>query len=51
MTLLEIRKAAVVVPVTSVRVEVTGSKAMLALSFPTLLLKCLMKGLGRSALG
>ena len=41
-------KVAVVVPVTSV--EVTCSKAMLALHFPTLLAKCLMKILGRSAL-
>ena len=38
-----------VVPVTSA--EVTGSEAMLALSFSTLLVKCLMKILGRSALG
>ena len=42
-------KAAVVVTVTSV--EVTGSEAMLALSFSTLLVKCLMKILGRSELG
>ena len=41
-------KVAVVVPVTSV--EVTCSEAMLALSFSTLLVKCLMKILGRSAL-
>ena len=40
-------KVAVVVPVTSV--EVTCSEAMLALSFSTLLLKCLKKILGRSA--
>ena len=40
---------AAVVPVTSV--EVTCSEAMLALSFSTLLVKCLMKILGRSALG
>ena len=40
---------AVVVPVTSV--EVTYSEAMLALFFSTLLVKCLMKRLGRSALG
>ena len=38
-----------VVPITSV--EVTCSEAMLALSFSTLLVKCLMKVLGRSALG
>ena len=38
-----------VVPVTSV--EVTCSEAMLALSFSTFLVKCLMKILGRSALG
>ena len=41
-------KVAAVVPVTSV--EVTFSEAMLALSFSTLLVKCLMKTLGRSAL-
>ena len=40
---------AAVVPVPSV--EVTCSEAMLALSFSTLLVKCLMKILGRSALG
>ena len=42
-------KVAAVVPVTSV--EVTYSQAMLALCFSTLLVKCLMKILGRSALG
>ena len=42
-------KVAVVVPVTSV--EVTCSEAMLALSFTTLLVGCLMKKLERSALG
>ena len=42
-------KVAVVVPVTSV--EVACSEAMLALSLSTLLVKCLMKILGRSALG
>ena len=42
-------KVAVVVPVTSV--EVTCSEAMLALSFSTLLVKYLIKILGRSALG
>ena len=42
-------KVAVVVPVTTL--EVTCSEAMLALSFYTLLVKCLMKILGRSALG
>ena len=42
-------KVAAVVPVTSV--EVTCSEAILALSFSTLLVKCLMKILGRSALG
>ena len=42
-------KVAVVVPVTSV--EVTCFEAMLALSFSTLLVKCLMKILGRSSLG
>ena len=42
-------KFAAVVPVSSI--EVTCSEAMLALSFSTLLVKCLMKILGRSALG
>ena len=42
-------KVAVVVPATSV--EVTCSEAMLTLSLSTLLLMCLMKRLGRSALG
>ena len=42
-------KVAAVVPVTSV--EVICSEAMLALSFSTLLVMCLMKILGRSALG
>ena len=42
-------KVAVVVPVTSV--GVTCSEAMLAQSFSNLLVKCLMKILGRSALG
>ena len=42
-------KVAAVVPITSL--EVTCSEAMLALSFSTLLVKCLMKILGRSALG
>ena len=42
-------KVAAVVPVTSV--EVTCSEAMLALSFHSFLVKCLMKILGRSALG
>ena len=42
-------KVAAVVPVT--RVEVTCSEAMLSLSFSTLMVKCLMKILGRSALG
>ena len=42
-------KVAAVVPVTSV--DVICSEAMLALSFSTLLEKCLMKILGRSALG
>ena len=42
-------KVSAVVPVTSV--EVICSEAMLALSFSTLLLKCLMKILGRLALG
>ena len=44
-------KVAVVVPVTSVEVEATCSEAMLAPSFSTLSLTCLMKRLGRSALG
>ena len=42
-------KVAVVDPVISV--EVTCSKATLALSFSTLVLWCLMKKLGRPALG
>ena len=42
-------KVAAIVPVTSV--EVTCSEAMLALSFSTLLVKCLMKILGRSVQG
>ena len=42
-------KVAAVVQVTSV--EVTCSGAMLALYFSTLFVKCLMKRLGRSALG
>ena len=42
-------KVALVVPVTSV--EVTCPEAMIALSFSTLLVKCLMKRLGRSVLG
>ena len=42
-------KVAVVVPVTSV--EVTCSVATLSLSLSTLFVKCLMKILGRSALG
>ena len=42
-------KVAAVVLVTCV--EVTCSDAMLVLSFNTLLVKCLMKILGRSALG
>ena len=42
-------KVASVVPVTSV--EVTCSEAMLALRLSTLLVKCLMNILGRSALG
>ena len=40
-------KVAAVVPVTSAEV----TEAMLALRFSTLLVKCLMKRLGRSALG
>ena len=42
-------KVSAVVPATSV--EATYSEAMLALCFCTLLVKCLMKILGRSALG
>ena len=42
-------KVAVVVNVKSI--EVTCSEAMLALSFSTMLVKCLMKRLGRSVLG
>ena len=40
---------AVVVPATNI--EVTCSEPMVALSFLTLLVKCLLKRLGRSALG
>ena len=47
-TFLAEEKVSVVVPVTSV--EVTGSEAMLALSFSTLLLMCLMKRLRRSTI-
>ena len=42
-------KVAVVAPVTSV--EITCSEAMLTLGYSTLLVKCLMKIRGRSALG
>ena len=42
-------KVAKVVPVTSV--EITCSEAMLALSFATLLAKCLMKRLRMSSIG
>ena len=42
-------KIAAVVPIASF--EVPCSEAMLALGFSTLLVKCLMKRLGRSALG
>ena len=48
-TLSNKEKVAVVVPVTSV--EVTCSEAMFAHTFHTFLVKCLMKILGRSALG
>ena len=41
-------KVAAVVPVISI--EITCSEAMLALSFSTLLVECLIKILGRSAL-
>ena len=47
-TLSNEEKVAAVVPVTSV--ELTCSEAMLVLCFSTLLVKCLMKILGRSAL-
>ena len=47
-TFLNEDEVAVVFSVTSV--EVTCPEAMLALSFSTLLVKCLMKILGRSAL-
>ena len=50
MTLSNEVKVAEVFPVTSVKVEVIGSKAMLALSFSILLVKCLMERLVRSAL-
>ena len=48
-TFLNEEKVAADVPASSV--EVTCSEAMLALSFSTLLVWCLMKILGRSALG
>ena len=48
-TFLYEENVAVVAPVTSV--VVTCSEAMLALCLSTSLLKCLMKRLGRSALG
>ena len=48
-TFLNEEKVAAVVPVASV--QETFSGAMLALSFSTLLVKCLMKILGKSALG
>ena len=48
-TFLNEEKVAAVVPVSSI--EVTCSEAMLALSFSTFLVKCLMKILGRSAIG
>ena len=48
-TFLNEEKVAVVVPVTNV--ELTCSEAMLALCFSTLVVNCMMKRLGRSALG
>ena len=48
-TLSNEEKVAAVVPVTSV--EATCLEAMSVLSFSTLFVKCLMKILGRSALG
>ena len=48
-TFSNIEKVAEVVPATSV--EVACSEAMLALRISTLLVKCLTKILGRSALG
>ena len=48
-TLSNEEKVAVVVPVS--KIEATCSEAMFALSFSTLLLTCLMKILGSSALG
>ena len=45
------KKIAVIVPVTSVEIEVTCSETIIALSFSTLLLECPMKSLERSALG
>ena len=41
----------VFIPVTSVEIELTWSETMLAQCFSTLLLKCLMKRLGKSAPG
>ena len=48
-TFIDEEKVAVFVPAKSV--EVTCSKAMLALSFSSLLVRCLMKRQGRSSLG
>ena len=48
-TFLNVEKIAVVFSVTSVEVACSG--AMLALGFSTLLVKCMMKILGMSALG
>ena len=44
-------KLALVVPVTSVEAEITGSKEIIALSFSMSLLVCLLKRLLRSARG
>ena len=44
-------KAAVVISTKRSDIEITGSEEILSLSLSTLLLMCLMKGLGRSALG
>ena len=41
-TISNVEKVAVVVPVTSAKAKVAGSNAMLAQSFSTVVLKCLM---------
>ena len=45
-----LEKVAAVIPVTSIEVRATDSEATIALIFPNLLLKCLMKRQEESAL-